>query len=267
MTAQTWTYRDDAGLASAVADGEARALSLDWTTGTLGARTRALRGVALETARAMALLVGAVEHSGGSELNPLGSVAITPVLPHAIAPGGGELVSPMYAERHAAAARMYATLTALRFTTDPLDEAALPAHVTTIEAPEATGFPMVAVAVVAVAQAAAIAYVADRAAQVIDRQLSRNAKAAALVREHTQVLKLVEAHHAQEKAAGSALPLSAATKAALGATHARQTELVQSLTQEAPLPSAVLPSTSAGWFSAGLVAAAAAVLWFVTSPT
>lgn len=242
MTTPVWVFTYEAGLDGLVADALIRCSLGDWQTGDLTQRSRDVLGITLETARGMALLAGSVQQHEGT-------VVIEPYDPGA---------PP---ERREAAVKLYAAIAALAFA-----DAASPAP-PKLSTFETSGFPAVAIAIVGVAQAAALAFVADRAAAVADRVLARNATARTLLQEHAQALKLVEAHADAEKAAGKSLPMSPALSAALDKSAARAKELTTELGKAQPLPSPFSEASraAAGALStpllvvAALVAAAAVV--------
>lgn len=245
-----WLHRDDAGIASVVEAGLARAKAQDWTSGTSGDRERALRGLLIETARCMAEL-------GGQK------VVAAPLVVGEKTVGKVAMLNPAPApgtppERRRAAVVLYRTVELLAES----NRRAL--GFATIEQKSDTGaWPIVAVAaVVSIGQAAAIGYVAFQAAQVLDRQLQRRHDLRMLLAEHAKELELISAHVQREKDAGKALPLDDATKLALNGTIQRQNEIAAK--QQSPLGSG-LPdiNAAAGGFGLGALLALGAVAWFV----
>lgn len=93
-----------------------------------------------------------------------------------------------------------------------------------------TAFPLIAIAivtiVVAVAESAAVAYLAHQASQVADNFLARRADLAELVATDATLLRALDAHAERETAAGKALPLDQAEARALGALEDRQRAIV-----------------------------------------
>ncbi len=121
-----------------------------------------------------------------------------------------------------------------------------------------TGFPLIAIAIVtvivAVAESAAVAYLAHEAAPVIDNWLSRDATTKQMVQADAQVLKVLDVHASAETTAGKALPLSDAEVRALDELEARQKVL---LNRQPP------PVSNAGdfpWWSLPAAAAAGFVI-------
>lgn len=216
-----WVHVDERGIAAAAADGLARAASGDWVSGTLGDRARAFAGYLCESALLQALLAGRAELRDGS-------VHIDPT------PRTGD------PERRAAAAVLYRSVWLLA--RDVQSEVGITTHA----GPDVvdTGFPWpaaVGVAIVSVASAVAIGYVAHQAAQVVDRHLSRREDTRRLMQTDQKVLQLVRAHVEREKAAGQHVPLDDATKAALSAAKEQQDQILEK--REAPL-SPVVPDLS-----------------------
>jgi hypothetical protein len=85
---------------------------------------------------------------------------------------------------------------------------------------------VVAVSFVA-AQAYVVMYVADKAGEITDRVLKRQAAASEIQRADAEVLKLVNLHVQREQASGQTLALDEATKFALGGLQSRVGSLVQ----------------------------------------
>jgi hypothetical protein len=239
-----WIFHDEQGPASAVAEGLARAKSEDWTSGTLGARARALQGLTLETARLMGALAGTYTET---TTDGKAYVNIEPA-PVPSAPD----------ERRRASVVLYRSLELLAQSGRSSD---------TIETfntkPAETGaWPLIAaVVVVGIAQVAAIGYIAHQAALVVDRQLERKADLKKLAAEHAQTLALVDKHVEREKQAGKALPLDDATKLALNSSIKRQDELAKKVMPplSSGLPNVTPPDV--GGFGLGLLAAAAVAAW------
>lgn len=128
---------------------------------------------------------------------------------------------------------------------------------------EVGAWPVAVVAVVTVGAVAAVAWCGYQAAQVIDRQLARNAAARELVRSDEIAQRLIEAHLERERAAGTELELDESEREVLGALLERQ----KAAAPHAPPLSA--PSSSGGGDLFGFGAAlpvAAAVLALVVIP-
>lgn len=244
-----WVHRDDGGIAAAVDAGLARAISQDWTSGTSGDRERALRGLLIETARLMGDLAGQ-------------KTAVVPLTKDGKQIGHVAMIHP--APKGATGERLRASLVLYR-TVELLGEGNRQSlGFTTLDAKagDTGAWPVVAIAaVVSVAQAAAIGYVAFQAAQVIDRQLQRRHDMRLLLAEHAKELELVAKHVERERAEGKRLPLDEATKLSLNATIRRQDEIAKK--QQGPLSSGIpdIPAGAAG-FGLGAVLALGAVAWF-----
>jgi hypothetical protein len=116
---------------------------------------------------------------------------------------------------------------------------------------------VVGVVVVVVAGGALVGYAAAQALQIVDRQLQRREASRRLLQEQEHVRELVERHAEREAVRGRALPLDAATKAAIAAAERQQKELIR---REPALESGI-PWGSSGRWAALLpaVAIAAAV--------
>ncbi len=246
----TWTHQDPSGLAAAVEDGLAWGLSgVWWGPGS----DRAFRGYLLASASAQAALAGSEVVQTGDNAEPV--VLIDP------AP------KPEASAERAHAARVLSRTIALLAERDLSDRNV----VTRGSAPQTEGWPIaIGVAIVATAGVAGLAYCADRAAEVIDRQLSRVERLRMLVQRDAVAVKLVKEHHEQERAAGKALPLSAATRQALQATIEQQNEIVQK--SETPLSPGIKNwlgsggslSSALGGFGVGAVVAAGVGLYILT---
>lgn len=243
-----WVHRDDGGIAAAVDAGLARAIAQDWASGTSGDRERALRGLLIETARLMGDLAG--QKTAVVPLTKDGKI------------GHVAMIHP--APKGATGERLRASLVLYR-TVELLGEGNRQSlGFTTLDAKagDTGAWPVVAIAaVVSVAQAAAIGYVAFQAAQVIDRQLQRRHDMRLLLAEHAKELELVAKHVEREKAEGKRLPLDEATKLSLNATIARQNAIAKK--QQGPLSSGVHDIPAAvGGFGLGAALALGAVAWF-----
>ena len=110
-----------------------------------------------------------------------------------------------------------------------------------------------AVAVTAVvAEAYVVMYAAERATQIVDNALRRNAATAEVQRADAEVIKLVNNHVQREQAAGKALPLDEATRMAITGLQTRIGSLVQNAFEQERQQGFPLW----GWPVAGLAAAA-----------
>jgi hypothetical protein len=248
-----WVHTEPAGLVRAIADGYDYGLAGDWARATLPERVRALHGLLIETAALQARLVGTV-----TEAEAEGYEVLIDPRPRPGAP----------ADRLAAARILYRTwqLVAIRAQQRPL--------MTEGPSPDVGALPAVAVVAVVLIGSAAVAYCAHQAAVVVDRELAREADLQQLARVHTTSLQLVRDHVEREGAAGSTLPLDAATVAVLQGLQQTQATIAEKT--EEPLPplggaaqslgrAAEKAAPSAGkWFglSAGVLAAVgAALVW------
>jgi hypothetical protein len=132
---------------------------------------------------------------------------------------------------------VYADMAKLSFTWQTSDTGAIPIPVLIVGG-------AVAVTVV-ISQAYVIMYVAEKAANIVDGALKRNAASSEIQRADAEVLKLVNQHVQREQAAGSTQPLDEATKMALSGLQSRVGSLVKNaFEQEAKstFPSWALPA-------------------------
>jgi hypothetical protein len=227
-----WVHRDS-NLAAAVEDGYGRALRRDWSTGSLGQRTRAFQALTLERAMLMASLAGTIEENPGAGLAALINPSPLPSTP----PQRRELVTALYAT---------AALLALR--TEP-DQ-----RIETSATESDTGFIIawpVAVVLVAVvvAGAAALSYCAHQAAAIVDKQLARSEDASRLAQRDAELMKVIRDHQEQEAKSGKQLPLSESERLALNGLLAQQHAIVSKA--DAPLDSGV-PSFDGGSLLSGI---------------
>jgi hypothetical protein len=130
---------------------------------------------------------------------------------------------------------VYADLAGLQLEKRASDTGAIPIPVLIVGG-------VVAVTFVA-AQSYVVMYVAEKAGEITDRVLKRQAAAAEIQRADAEVLKLVNMHVAREQAAGSTLALDQATKFALSGLQSRVGNLVQLgyQSEQKGFPSWVLP--------------------------
>lgn len=125
-----------------------------------------------------------------------------------------------------------------------------------------------AIAVGALGVAAAYAYVAHQAAQVIDRQLQRREKTARLIETDARLVELTHDHVSREQQAGRQLPLDEATKEAMRILEARQKQLLK---DEPELKSGLeklggsIPFKVGAGIGLGLVALVIAGVWYLTN--
>ncbi len=244
MAAGTWTHRDNA-LAVSVEWAHSRAEGGDWVSGTPAQRVDHLRALIAETAAAIGHLAGSVM----TVQRETGPVCVIDVRPR---PGTA-------AERLDAAGRLYATWRVLQSTDDGGADEGLE---TQAQPDTAALLPAVAIVAIAVVGAVALAYCANQAATLIDRQLARSEQSRRLVATHAAALRAVEQHQAREDAAGATLPIDAATKTVLESLTTAQQAVVATREEAFPsfIPSSVSSTASsilgaAPWILGGLVLA------------
>jgi hypothetical protein len=132
---------------------------------------------------------------------------------------------------------VYADLAGLSFRTQANDTGAIPIPILIVGG-------AVAVTVV-IAQAYVVMYVAEKAANIVDGALKRNAASSEIQRADAEVLKLVNNHIQREQAAGATLPLDEATRFALAGLQTRVGSLVKSAFEaegKSGFPSWALPT-------------------------
>jgi len=231
-----WVHRDSR-LSARVAAGHARARSGAWA-GASAARADELRAHFIDVCRVAAELHGEV----GNPSESWRAIYISPWASTERSWAAAVLVRPI--EMLAQSVR--GALSAPEHQTQASSDA------------DAGGWPVVVgVAVVVVAGGALVGYAAAQALQIVDRQLQRREASRRLLQEQEHVRELVERHAEREAVRGRALPLDAATKAAIAAAERQQKELIR---REPALESGI-PWGSSGRWAALLpaVAIAAAV--------
>lgn len=117
---------------------------------------------------------------------------------------------------------------------------------------------VVAVSIV-VAQAYVATVVLEKAGEIVDGALKRNAASSEVQRADAEVLKLVNNHVQREQAAGQTMPLDPATHIALTGLQARTSQTLSAAYQRADEKSSFPPWTLP---AAGLAAAAALAAFF-----
>lgn len=245
MAERLWIYEDKLGLNQAVTLGMQRAASGDWSSGSLGERTRAFNGFLLQNAKVMSLAWGEFSQNPDQP-----EVYIHPAKRREVDLDHQRLAIAIYRTPWLLANE------ALR------DGDNVSTYYSAGEAAGDVGaWPLVAgIAVVAVTAAVAFAYCGQQASVIVDRHLARKADLAKLVQRDKAVLDLASKHQEQELAAGKPLPIDPVTKAALEALINQQESIIrkQETPLQSPLPS--LPSlesikTAAGSFGIGAIAA------------
>jgi hypothetical protein len=221
MTAypQTWTHTEPkvGALAETILQGYKRAESGDWQSGTDAERTRAWYGLWIETAYCMAELAGRVEKGQTIKIDP----------------GVSPEASP---DRRRAAVILYQS--AFLLMVEHERSGALETTIADDSKPTDTGVaPLVAAAllaagvVVAVAQAAAVAYVATKGLELVNQELARRDDLRMLVKTHGAVLQIVREHVTRESELGKQIPLDPAERAAIDGLSATQKAIAQKQAQ------------------------------------
>jgi hypothetical protein len=246
-----WIHHDEA-IAVHLADGEARAMRGDWSSGPLPARAAALQALLIDTTYQMARLQGATSRLVAGEARTE-TLYIDPRASSADVP----------APRRRAARQLYESLCLLAQghaqTRDFETFAPQPRA-------ETAALPTIAVVAIVVTAGAAVAYLGHEAARVVDRYLSRDQDAQKLMQSHASTLAVIDRHTEREDAAGKQLPLDAASRAALDALAEQQRTLAGKVTP--PFGGDLIPTGDASpWdFSTGALVglAVAAGLWLAS---
>jgi hypothetical protein len=226
MADRLWIYDDRNGVQRTIEMGYQRGLSGDWTSGSMIDRVRAFNGLLLERARLMAGFWGEVSIKPDNT-----EVYIKP-----------SQMREVPNERKAAAITLYRTVAIL----EAIDRNEGP-NIETIsggkgETAEVGAWPIIAAAViVSVAGVVAIAYCAEKGAELVDRQLARKSDLNKLIQRDTAVLNLAKQHQEAEAKAGKPLPMDPVTKTALESLLKQQEEIIKKI--ETPLQNR-LPSIS-----------------------
>lgn len=227
----TWVH-GDTRLGEHVAEGYRRALQCDWQSGGQADRVAAFRALLVERCHVMALLAGTVEASADEFV----ALRIDPTIRASVTP-----------ERAWAAEVLYATPRVLE------REALRGSQLQTETHADVGALPAAAVVGIAIAGAAAVAFVADRAATVIDRELSRRTEMQKLMQVDATALKVVREHTEREKQAGQELPLDEPTRQVLGMLSKAHAEISARVERpmSSPLPN-LAGAKPSSWLSGGI---------------
>jgi len=239
-----WIHEDPNGISPAAARGVTRALRKDWSSGPLDVRVAEFRASLVYRSWLAAKIIGA---SGMSAER--GALGMSPDWS-----GANEYASTN--ERARLVAAIGKTGLLLR---RPMPDRGFDLKTfTTSAGGETAALPLVAIAVVtvivAVAESAAIAYLAHEAKFVVDNYLARSATLQDLAQTDAQTLKIIDHHVAREDEQGHPIPLDDSERAALGLLEKRQVEAMKKLNAPAPVKDSELP----WWVLPASIAAAAA---------
>lgn len=247
-----WVHEDGAGISAAAARGVARAESGDWTSGDIAVRVADFRGYLVYRSWLAAKLAGKTgtsEEKGAFQIDP---DWIT----------GRENAAS--SDRARALMLLGKTGVLMRLAANGTKNWDAPALFSTnANSADVGALPLMAIAivtvVVAVAESAAVAYLAHEARAVVENWLARDSQLKSLAQADAQVLRVLDDHADREATAGANLPLDDAERRALDMLDQRQKDATAKLT--AP---AAQDDSNLGWwaFGAGLAAAAAAALLF-----
>lgn len=141
-----------------------------------------------------------------------------------------------------------------------------PVELSTGIAPLAAIGVIVIVAIAATAQTIATIYVAQKTAEVIDRELSRQEDTKRMVAQHTHATGLLLAHRSAEEKAGKDIPFNEGELTVLRGLASAQVEYAKKrdipLASQVPLPS---PGDITNFLMYGGIAAAALVLLYLVT--
>ncbi len=238
-----WIHEDPTGISAAAARGVSRAERKDWRSGPLESRASDFRAWLVYRSWLAASFAGTAGFN--SERGALG-------------------ISPDYeaAAQYSGSSERARVVCALG-NTAALLRAAMPpgrydAKMMQTKAGGDVGvLPLVTIAVIAVSVAvasAAVAFLAHEAKQVVDNYLARNALLADLAENDAKALRVLDAHVAAEKEAGTPLPLGDAEKRVLDLLEQRQKTTAQKISGSSPVSSGDLP----WWIVPSAIAAAIA---------
>lgn len=244
---ETWEHTDTA-LAEHLSAGLRRCGSGDWSSGSDASRVDAFRAVLADSCMTISGLVTAPR----LRVDESRQLAIADIRPE---PG-------MRNDHLVAAGRLYGTFK----TFQRLDDGGFAGGLVTRASGDAAGFLAgVAVVTVIAVGGIAIGFCAERAAQIIDRQLKRREDTQRLMATHVAALNVVQQHQQREEEAGKPLPIDSATESVLRELSAQQRGILES--RDEPLASLVpvAPEVSIKSFGAGaaLVAALGAGYWLL----
>jgi hypothetical protein len=229
-----WYHEDPAGIGESAAAAMTRSLNATgWKADALDMRVRDLRSLLVARSWVSARLAG----TAGRETEG-GPLVIQPTFP------GGEMT-----DRAQAVATLGATPLALAMGIPGFNLWTPPRLMVTGRKTETTFPPLIVAAVVAieaVAYSAAIAYVANQAAQVIDNFIARRQAAQEMMRADAMAVTVLDKHVAREQDAGKALPLDDASRQVLASLAERQKILATS-TARPPVESHMPTMPEWGW--------------------
>lgn len=244
---ETWTHTDTA-LVEHLAAGVRRCASGDWTSGTAASQVDAFRAVLADTCMAISGLVTQPR----VRIDESRQTAVADIRPE---PG-------IRRDHTAAAGRLYGTYKAFQL----LDDGGFAGGIETRATGDAAGFLAgIAIVTVIAVGGVAIGFCAERAAQVIDRQLKRREDTRRLMATHVAALKVIQEHQKREDAAGRPLPIDSASESVLRELSAQQRAVLTA--KEEPLATFIPKATEVGLksFGAGaaMVVALVAGYWLV----
>jgi hypothetical protein len=239
-----WIHEDPTGIAAAATRALNRAAKRDWTSGTPAERAADFRGWLVYRSWLAAKILGS---SGIS--TEKGALGMSP----------DYVAAKLHAdtnERARLVAALGQTQVILR---SALPERSFDLTMLQTKAGSDVAMPLIAIAVVtvlvAVAESAAVAYLAHEAKHVVDNYLARSQNLQELAQTDAQALKIIDRHVEREDEAKAVLPLDDAEKAALAMLEKRQSEAVKKITGATEVKDSEWP----GWaIPAGIAAAVAA---------
>lgn len=213
-----WIHEDKSGISVAAARALRRSEIGDWNSGPVEGRMADLRAWLVFRAYLAAKLAG---QTGTSEER--GAFMVDPAWVAAQTNPENERARAMLAIGRTGKIFARAVGTGRGALTNWAPDGAF---YTVAGASDTGALPLMVVAVVtvvvAVAESAAIAYIAHEARAAVENYLARDQTLKDLVRQDAQVLRVLDVHAEREEKAGKNLPLDDAEKAALGSLEKQQ---------------------------------------------
>jgi hypothetical protein len=271
----TWIHSDSRGLPAAVQVAIARARARDVSAWAPSSESIPGQRVAAVRALAVASLYLANEFSTAP---PPSTVSVSPEIPSALQitlPGETQFASK---ERKRIIESLLGPwfVLANMLASDLGDDVGKAVSVVTKDgeapvdlAPTAQGWGTLALGGVAIIAAAAVyCYIATKAAEVVDNELSRRESTRRMMATQADVLAIFEAHREKEKQKGAEIPLSSAEKAALdsvvAATNAAAADHTPPISSPFPAGADLGTAIKAAAFTTPVVIVIAIALYLFT---
>lgn len=245
----SWQHTDPRGLADAIPQAIARAKAREWASDASSFST----GTRAADFRALVLATAAMRAELSNERQRLGEAG------QIIIQGDAAPRATADNSRRAAMQALPRTLSVLVDGVDPLRTADFAARIKSdgdgAPRPDA-GWLIAVVAIVAGAAAVTAIYIyaSQKAAEVVDRKLARDADSQRLVETHARMLELLDGHTKDERTQGKILPFTPAEQTVLGILTQAQTDIIKKSETPIPDPFGGKPGPGAGFVSGLLVA-------------